>query len=254
MARAISFRGVDAVVEAYELNRIGPWAVISQGKILCSSSDVGDDDIEDGAQQLEAFLEMMKKHGSQAVYELQVYELGAGNVSINSKTPYCRCIPFSLFENTETGMCNTDNRIVTLLTAMDARLKAIEEREAERLLELDEEDGDDDGTVMGKIGSMAMGFLEQPQVQQAIALGAMNLVKKFVPGMTSSIPVPEEGRKVAGVKAGYVNLLTQEQIVKVHDAVTRLSAKDAQLGDHLAKLADIAENEPKKYSMALNFL
>jgi hypothetical protein len=253
MARAISFRGVDAVVEAYELNRIGPWAVISQGKILCSSSDVGDEDIEDGSQQLEGFLEMMKKHGSQAVYELQVYRLGAGNVDINSKTPYCRCIPFSLFENQETGMSNTDNRIVTLLTAMEARLKAIEDREAERLLDLDEEQ-EEDGTVMGKIGSMAMGFLEQPQVQQAIALGAMNLVKKFVPSMTNSIPVPDEGRKVAGVQAGYVNLLTEEQIVKVHNAVTRLSAKDAELGDHLTKLADIAEREPKKYSMALNFL
>lgn len=252
MARAVSFRGVDAVVEAYELNRIGPWAVISQGKLLCTSCDITDEDVEGGAQQLEQFLEMMKKHGSQAVYELQVYRLGKDNVDINNKTPYCRCVPFTLFENPESGLSNTDNRIVTLMASMDARLKAIEDREAARAMEPEEQEEEEDNTVMSKIGAVAMGFLQQPQVQQAITIGALNLLKKHIPGM-GNVPMPDEGRKVAGVDAG-VSLLDQDQVNKVHAALNRLSAKDAKLGDHLTKLADIAENEPKKYSMALSFL
>lgn len=254
MARAISFRGVEATVDAYELNRIGPWAVLSQGKILCSSSDVTDDDIELGAEQLEGFLEMMKKHGSQAVYELQVYRLGTGNVEINSKTPYSRSIPFSLFENPEQGVSNQDNRMFTLLTEMQLQIKALQEQAAARDMEVDDEP-QDDGTVMGKIGSMAMGILERPDVQQAIAIGAVNLVKKIVPNMGNTQRMQEsEGRRVAGVEQGYVNLLDQAQIAKVHAAITRLSAKDAKLGDHLEKLAEIAEQQPNKYSMALNFL
>lgn len=254
MARAISFRGVEATVEAYELNRIGPWAVLSQGKILCSSNDVTDDDIDQGAEQLEQFLEMMKKHGSQAVYELQVYRLGGGNVEINSKTPYSRSIPFSLFENPEPGLSNGDNRMMVLLDKIQERMDRMEAAMiAAQSDEVEEEE--EDKTVMGKIGAMAMGLLERPDVQQAIAMGALGLVKNFVPNMNTKQRDPDEGgRKVAGVQAGYVNLLDQEQINKVHAAITRLSAKDAKLGDHLSKLADIAEREPGKYSMALNFL
>jgi hypothetical protein len=256
MARAITFRGVDAVMEAYELNQMGPWAVLSQGKIVCSSRDVGDDDIDQGTDQLEGFLGLMKKHGSQAVYELQVYRLGTGNVEINSKTPYSRSVPFSLFENPEPSLSNQDNRIFTLLTEMQLQIKALQEQAAAREVEMQDDDGpEDDGTVMGKIGSMAMGILERPDVQQAIAVGAVNFVKKFVPNMGSRNGTAEaEGRRVAGVETGYVNLLDQAQISKVHAAITRLSAKDAHLGDHLEKLADIAENQPGKYTMALNFL
>lgn len=254
MARAISFRGIEATVEAYELNRIGPWAVLSQGKILCSSCDVTDDDIDQGAEQLECFLEMMKKHGSQAVYELQVYRLGPTSVEINSKTPYSRSIPFSLFENETPGVSNGESRMLSMLTEMQTEIRVLKEQVAAREVTEDDEETQEDGTLMGKIGSMAMGILERPDVQQAIAIGALNFVKKFVPGMNRMADQQEEGRRVAGVQTGYVNLLDQDQINKVHAAITRLSAKDAKLGDHLEKLADIAETQPGKYSMALNFL
>lgn len=250
MARAISFRGVGAVVEAYGLNRIAPWAIWSQGKILSSSNDVAEGDMEEGAAQLESFLELMKQHGSQAMYELQVYKLGPGQVDITSKTPYSRAIPFSLFENEVPGVSNSDNRVLALLEKMDARITAMElQRAAEAEAGDDEEE---DTTVMGKIGSMAMGLIERPEVQQAIAIGAMNLVRKFVPGMASNNGTQEqEGRKVAGLQQ---NLLNQEQIDKVHQALTRLSAKDAELGDHLLKVADIADKDPDKYKWVLKFL
>lgn len=256
MARAITFRGVGATVEAYELNRMAPWAVLSQGKILCSSDGVADGDIDEGSRQLDELLNLMKKHGSQAVYELQVYRLGGDYTVIDSKTPYSRSIPFSLFENAEPGYSNGDNRVMALLEKMQERMDRMEALVIAREEHMDEEEErEEDKTVMGKIGSMAMGLLERPDVQQAIAVGALNLFKKFVPNMsTRQGASEEEGRKVAGVKTGYVNLLDQDQINKVHAAITRLSAKDAKLGDHLSKLADIAENEPGKYSMALNFL
>lgn len=256
MARAIAFKGVDATVDAYELNRIGPWAVLSQGKILCSSNDVADDDVDEGSAQLEQFLDMLKKHGSQSVFELQVYKLGPGQVDITSKTPYSRSIPFSLFENQETGLTNTDNRLVGLLTKIEERMVEMELRiKTVELAEDEAEEPKDDGTMMGKIGSMAMGFLERPDVQQAIAIGAMNLVKKYIPAMGQTIgAAPQEGRKVAGVQTEYVNLLDQDQINKVHDAITRLSTRDPKLGDHMQQLAKLSETDPDKYNWGLKFL
>jgi hypothetical protein len=245
MARAINFRGVGAVVDAYELNKTGPWAVWCQGKILFSSDGVGENDIDSGSQQLEAVLNSMKKHGSQGVYELWVYKLKDPDQEIDSKTPHFRAFGFSLFENQVEGATNQDNRVFDLLTAMDARLKKLEDEEAAEG-EVEEEDK----TVMGKIGAMALSLIERPEVQRQIAIGALSLWGKI----TGQNKPPMEERKVAGVETAPVNLLDADQVNKCHIALTRLSAKDAKLGDHLQKLADMAERDPGKYSMALNFL
>jgi hypothetical protein len=252
MARSITFRGKEAVIKAYDMNGIGPWAVACQNKILCTSSGVGELDTEAGCAQLEEFMDMMMEHGSQAQYELKVYRLKETeeDIYITEKTPASRSIPFSLFENEHPGKSNGDNRLLDLLTKMELRMNAMEAKLLDR--ELEDEDEPEDNTVMGKIGSLAVGFLERPDVQQAIAVGAMNLVKKFGPNMGSVAQA--EGRKVAGVEPQYVNLLTPDQIEKVHAAVTRLSAKDAKLGDHLTQLATIAETSPAKYAVALTLL
>lgn len=65
---------------------------------------------------------------------------------------------------------------------------------------------------------------------------------------------PQEGRKVAGVQTEYVNLLDQDQINKVHDAITRLSTRDPKLGDHMQQLAKLSETDPDKYNWGLKFL
>lgn len=253
MARSITFRGKDAVLKAYDMNGIGPWAVACQNKILCTSSGVGELDTEAGEAQLDTFLEMMLVHGSQAQYELKVYRLKESeeDIYINEKTPASRSIPFSLYENDTPKMSNTDNAVIALLKKMDDRLTAIEEKERLRLEEEDEEEPEDN-TVMGKIGSMAMGFLERPEIQQAITMGVLNIVKKNGPNMNTA--QQQEGRKVAGVSQPNASLLTQEQVEKVHAALTRLSAKDDKLGDHLTALADIAETKPSKYAMAISLL
>jgi len=245
------------VLKAYEMNGIGPWAVACQNKILCTSSGVGELDTEAGGEQLDSFLEMMLVHGSQAQYELWVYRLknGEEDIYLTYKTPRSRSISFSLYENEVPRLSNGDNQVIALLIKMEQRIEQMEERERQRMeQEQEPQEEEKDNTVMGKIGSMAMGILESPQVQQAIALGAINLVKKYTPNMNTAAAQPAEGRKVAGVAQPYVNLLSAEQIEKVHAAITRLSARDAELGDHLTALAEIAETKPAKYSMALSFL
>ena len=255
MGKAIQFRGTDAVVDAYRLNGVGPWAVWCQTNILCSSSDIAIDDVDTGAEELTAFLEMLDSHGSTAMYELRVYKVEG--VDITNKTPWHRGFGFSLVKAEDRAMISAggEGGVYHLLKSMDDRMKAMEARLAQAETQQEEEAGEeDDGTVMGKIGSMAMGMLQRPEIQQALAVGALNFMKKFAPKMGKQ-PAYDEGRKVAGVEqAPYVNLLSPEQIRKVHEAITRLSAKDAKLGDHLSSLADIAENDPGKYNLALKLL
>jgi hypothetical protein len=254
MARSITFRGKEAVLKAYEMNGIGPWAVACQGKNICTSSGVGSLDTEEGAAQLSEFLEMMVEHGSQSQYELKVYRLRdeEEDIYITDKTPPSRSVPFALYENEAPRLSNGDNAVLAILKKMDERLAQLEERERLRLAQEDDEEEPEDKTVMGKIGTLAMGLLERPEVQQQIISGVMGFVKNLKPNMNKASTEHPELGKVAGVEQ--VNLLSPDQIQKAHAAMTRLSVIDAELGDHLTKLADIAENSPKKYAMALTFL
>lgn len=244
------------MVEAYELNKVGPWAIWCQKNILFTSDGIDNDDVEQGADQLEQVLGKMRKHGSMGTYELVVYKLSEADQEIDTATRRFRGFGFSLYENQYEGESNSDNRMLQLLTKMDERLTLLEAKGQVEQEVIEEEDT----SVMGKIGSMAMGILSRPDVQQAIAIGAVNLVKGAVGMVKNMVPnmktaESDEGRKVAGVHdAVGQNLLSQVQIEKVHLAINRLATRDELLGDHLTKLADIAENEPAKYKMALNFL
>jgi hypothetical protein len=234
MAQSVHFRGVEAVIAAYRSNGVAPWAVISQKVIICSSDGIGTDDIDEGGAQLKKFLELMRRSGTEGACELCVYKLKEDD-EIDSGSKYFRAFRFCLFENAYQGS-NTDNRVVDQLKLMN-----------ERLVKLEGGDGDEDKTFKGRIGSMALGLMESPIIQQAIAGLVVGITKKIIPMGDKQQPA-----KVAGVVQP--GDLSDEQKMKVHQAITRLAAKDANLGDHLLKLAEMAESDPGKYSLALKLL
>lgn len=236
MSQPIQFRGIDAVVQAYELNAIGPWAIICGKVVIAACSEIDNDDVYTGSQHLRTFLEKMKQGGTEGRYMLAVYRLSEDE-DIDFKTVPKRGFVFTLYENEHEGS-NSDNTTLSLLKSMNERLKKLEGGV------------DEDKTLMGKIGAIAEGIIMQPQVQTAIAMGAMNWANKLF-----KMDTKNQASKVAGVdKQPGSNLLDEAQIQKVHVALTRLSARDQYLGDHLLKLADIADNDPNKYSAALKFL
>lgn len=245
MAQAIQFRGVSAVITAYKLNGIGPWAVICGTVIVAACEAVDNDDVEQGSESLEAFLLEMKKFRSEGRYTLGAYKLQPGQ-EIDPKMKPHRGFIFTLYEQDEAGPA-TYTKMYAVLEELSHRMAALEEsRQAHE--ETEEERG-----VMGKIGAMAESIISQPQVQQAIAMGAMNLVQKVFK-MPIQSPAQAPG-KVAGIdQAAKKNLLDEAQIQKVHAALTVLSSVDPKLGDHLEKIAKMATDNPDKYSWALNFL
>lgn len=239
MGQVVHFRGVESVVEAYSANGVGPWAILSGKTIVFSSEEIANDDVDAGAELLRRHLLLIKRGGTEGRYELRVYKLKDGE-EIDSGTRYFRGFCFTLYENAYGGS-NSDNRVIDMLTKMNERLEVLEMRPVELVEE-------EDKTVMGKLGAYALGLIETPMVQQMIVAGIGNVMGKFLPMNNSQGPA-----KVAGVQ-GADDFLSEGQKMKIATAVQRLAAKDPLLGDHLLKLADIAENNPAKYNAALNFL
>jgi hypothetical protein len=242
----VQFRGVEAVVEAYRLNKIGPWAILCGKTIVAACEAVDTDDVDAGGDQLQDFLDSMKKHGTEGRYMLQVYKLKQGQEIDPATKPY-RGFYFTLFENKFEGS-NSENGVYQLIKKMDERLDRLE---AEKEAGVEAGEGMEGKGFMGKIGSMAEGLIANPRVQEAIAIGAMNFIRKTF-NMGNSLP-----GKVAGVEKPddeSDSLLTQEQVDKVHVALSRLSRVDAKLGDNLLKVARIAETDKGKYDMAIKFL
>lgn len=232
MGQSVHFKGIDAVLSAYDSNGIAPWAVISQKVIICSSDGVGIDDMGEGKAQLHSFLSLMRKSGTEGACELCVYKV-RDDEDIDSGTKYFRAFRFSLFENAYGGS-NSDNRMFDEVKKLN-----------ERLAKLEGTGNGEDKTFKGKIGTIALGLMESPMIQQAIAGLVISLTKKIV-------PMGPQAAKVAGVRQ--TPDISDDQKAKLHNAITRLALCDPEIGDHLLKLAAIAESDPGKYSLALKFL
>lgn len=224
-------------MSAYKSNRVAPWAVVSQKVIICSSDGVGVDDIDEGAVQLNAFLSLMRKSGTEGACELHVYKLSEDE-EIDSSSKYFRAFRFSLFENAYAGSSNSDNRLLEELKRMNDRIQDLENGEAVVVGE---------GGVMDKLGAVAMGLVDHPMVQQALAGMAVNIMNKIVPMATQP-----RAEKVAGLKQP--GDLSDDQKGKIQSAVTRLAVVDPQIGDHLLKLAHLAETDIDKYTWGLKLL
>lgn len=243
MGQAVHFRGIAAIMQAYEANCRGPWAIVSEKIVLCTSDDVENDDVEGGAAQLEEFLVRMKRGGTEGRCELRVYKLKEGE-DIDITTKGYRGFKFTLFENEFQGQSNGANAVIEMLRKMEERLSAIEKAEEE------EQEDEKPQTISEKIGAYALGLIENPAIQQAIAGAIVNGLGKFIPMQQG------QAAKVAGVKQSddVSDSVSEMQRSKIVKAINRLAVCDPQLGDHLLRLADIAENDPGKYQMALKFL
>jgi hypothetical protein len=244
-ASAVQFRGVDNVLAAYKANRVGPFAILNGRQILFSSEDVEAEDVDDGATQLQEFLEMMKKGGSEAKYTLQTYKLKSGQ-EIDSNTAYFRSFNFTLFgagENTPYA-----DRQHSLVREVNERIDRLEklliaEREQEEIEE--EDDEEEDRGVIGVLN----GLIEIPEVRNAIGMAAIGLVSKIIPMQQ------KQNQKIAGSDGSQPgSVLDQEQLELAQQAINILASKDTKLGDHLMKIAQIAQNDPARYKLFAQML
>lgn len=232
---AVHFRGIDSTVDAYEKNGVIPWAIISQKEIMFSCPAEMYTDEEAASDNLRSILDMLKAQGSTCKYSLQVYKL-KGEEDILSNTPFYRSFRFSLESYTDLSPYHLGRN--TFASDMGNRMSKLEDM-CERILAQKEEAPEypEDKPFMAKLGGMFNGLLDNPMIQEVIAMKVAGFF-----GMRPPAP-----GKVAGQDPEGYGLLSADQVTKVQQAVQQLSQVDDKLGDHLLGVAKIARENPLKY-------
>jgi hypothetical protein len=230
--KSIQFRSVPLIMEYYREYELPCWEILHD-KVPIFRYD--DDDQEMGAEKLQHKLNMLKKEGSAGIYTLRLY--GDGNESLSCG--------FRLNEYSENylpgvagGVPAAYNEIMSELNAMKEEIKKLQ----------DEDDDDDEGMAgLGQIGTL----LENPLVQTLLA----GVLQKFLPGQPQQQPQDQDPARPGGLHAiNGVIINPQDQDQKIAQAIAALKQYDTQLGDHLLKLARIAETKPAKFKNLLMML
>lgn len=224
-ARTIQFKKIPLILEYYEDEDFTSWQIKHGKEVHFSYSD---EDKIAGSEKLKKVLGNLYSEGSSAIYTLRIYD------DENEM-----CCNFRLHDHSElyvpgvVGGMPAQNEILSLLRAQEKQLEAMNER----LKELEDDDEDDDegeGEGLGSIG----GLLANPFVQGFLG-------KLFDSGLK------DQPTKPAAI-SGAFDSETQEQ--KISRAIAILKQHDEKLGDHLLKLASIAQSNPTKFKSLISTL
>jgi len=233
------FRGLNQVMKAYMANEVAAWS-ISCGKSMPFKYE--GDDLNEGQQMLKQAFKMLKEGGSEAAYQLRVYDhMPSGKILSN--TPDSGSFSFGLFDY-DGEQSPYQKRTNSVLGAVNEKLEAFQAAWMEKVLDKVKQDEEEEAQpakpagIMGFVGAM----LDNPQIQGML----MQKIFGWLNGgaqMPAAIGAVEQGSQPAQVT------LTQDQVDKLNAAVDILMTCDPNLGDHLMKIATIARDEPGKYKM-----
>lgn len=218
---SIQFTEPEDVLTAFKRSGFSTWAITQHTQFMfqyCSA------DKEESGRMLAQHLEAIMDSG--AIYTLKVYK---GNALLDERTPCNGSFNFRLADYAETSFADRraarhgggNNEILSRLTAIDQRLKDIEEGE---------DDDDEEEDQLGGIGTI-LNTLKDPQI--------MGLIQMMMNG----------GKKPAAI-AG----TPEEKNAALANALQVLQKNDAKFPEHMVKLADISESNRVTFEMLLGML
>lgn len=238
VSRSVQFRGVPAVLRAYENANIAPFAIMCGTQLLMKYED---NDLEGGKEFLKTALKELSTGGGMATYTLCVYEDLKPKEKIKSKTPFDMSFNFKLEEyETERAGRFSNREYEDRIAALEAKLKL-------------EEDETDEPEAIGGIWGTIGKLLEHPDISAAIAgkiVTAIHSVGASNPSGASVLTAVPGAAKVAGAGDRH----NSEQLEKIRRAVDTLAKLDPDLGDHLIQIAEIAMKDPGKYNLLIGML
>jgi hypothetical protein len=225
MASSVQFRGIDEVLTAFDNIKCPAWSILQGGQFMFKHAGKTEDE---AGQALRQTLEMLEG-SSNSIYTLRVYEDITERSKLKANTAYDGSFNFRLnMESQE--LTQAEYRRHGSLTAMQSELSAVKAQ----LAAMQEEEEDDDETdtekTLGEIGSL----INNPVVMQ--------LAQMIFGVKPKELPTP-------GALAG-----VNEQEPKIKAAVEILKLHDTRLGDHLEKLATIAQTAKPSFDFLLNTL
>jgi RNA processing factor Prp31 len=192
------------------------------------------EDIEEGLAMLEEVLKLIEH--SNATYTLKTFEKeGKASVRIKENTPCDGSFNFKLLEQDEYVERRNERFGAHGGNAMQSRLGALEAKIAE--LELVDEE-EKPKSITDKIGAM---FLEEPEKIPPMIAAIQSLVYmitgKSQPAQTAAIgSIPDDND------------------AQINQALEILKQHDDKLGEHLMKLASIAQSDKAAWTMLINMV
>ena len=232
------FRGKDAILRAYRFNKVPAWGIFLGKDPMFSYEGL---DLEEGEDLLAQVIDNLIECMGQGTYQLRIYKEINGDKGITNKTEYNYSFRFQLFDEDEYNTRNPSRTVAAL---------------QKRIEELEEEDEEEDNSVMGKIGRV----LQRPEVEQFLIGKIMGWVNQaFAPkqpmpaNMAGFTNMDTTQQQEPGPEfqpptlAELYNRLPQLEREKFDQATYVLLSNDPQVGTNLLKLATLLQNNPATY-------
>ena len=240
---SVNFRGLDGAINAYTARGLPTWAIFDKKNLM----QAGDDETT-----LRGYLELLEEHGSSTIYTMKLYKnLAADDVTDRAESH--GSFTFILNDSRAAymgGMGNMgagNNVLLNRVAALEKELKEAKEPQEKQT-----------------IGSTVMGWLQDPDdvvkivgaVMQGIAMlkGRAPLALAGTQGAATNMQPPAQ---VVTDEAKNEYGLTEQQMkdqMRIANALQRLQARDPEIITHLEQLANLSEQNPSMFSMALGML
>lgn len=225
--------GADNVLSWFEANANEPYFSVWRGRDILFSNN--ENDFEVAKQKLHDNIVAGEQNNVTEELQLRLHHAPAKGY-INNKSEYHSSLYFSPAETEAMQPAtmyyqnsNNKNEILEKLNGIESRIAAIETDE-------DIEDDEDDKPT--GINGIIDTLLQNEQIQMAMVGAVTSFLGKFMP--------QNKPMGIAGIP--------EEQDEKIIGAIAILKQHDAQLGDDLLKLADMAENNNGQFNFLLSML
>ena len=259
------YNGVNAIMDAYDRNAQTPYYSVWAGKDMIFSYN--EDDLEQGRIHLMENLIACEQNEHSDILKIKFHPKKE-KLFITDRTPaiatlFVRVTDPNYLKNQMQPYQPSQNQFaintliekqLELMQGMNNRLALLEQTQQ------DAEDFEDEVTeddVLGKIGAL----LSNPVVNQLVGL--------FLPALAGKLMMPQPaingvpGDEVIENKIDEVEVISQDEAVKVIEnlitddlvnSLLRLKKHDQNIDQSLAKLADMADENPAKFKMLITYL
>jgi len=249
MATFVQFDSAEGVMNAYNARGIAVWSIF-QGKELISAGD--------GAEELENFLGMLGSGKYPVIYTLKVYNSVNNPDDITNKTECNGSFKFQL----ETVGSSVGGAVMPRFAGngtdiITAKIHGVISEKVGKYVE-DLLSGKAAEEKKPSFKEIAMGYLENPEDLQMImgTIGSVVAMFKGNPAPAMVAGAREPARFAGAVDAQQTDPEANRDELgrRLVIAVNRLEKCDPEIVLHLEQLANLAENNPAMYKMALGFL
>lgn len=228
------FRGKDAVITAYEFNKVAPWALFVGKDPMFSYEG---QDLEVGAGELGEVIQSLIDNGMQGTMQLKIYrEVPRGGI-VNT-TPHNFSFRFQLYLDDE---FNSRNPLQLQLQAMKEEIRKLKEGNEE----------EEDYSIQGQIA----GIFKDPDTRKMILAGIIGWVKStfgkqnagsaMMAGVSTMADTTNQGTQPTSEQL--YNRLSPDEQQKFSQATYVLMYLDPAIGTHLLKLATLLQTKPDTY-------